>query len=152
MHVFEGDFFQSFFGQLAVDLKTGTSVKTIFRLSPQATVFAIDPFKGRLAIYDPGLSILVTQNLPTFGLPLRATAMVDARNIFDFQSSVSGEDGSLRLTGLSAECFAAAYKFDSRISYKEIDCTDFWFIALCFLHSLQLNVCPNSRIIKQKAE
>jgi hypothetical protein len=100
LHVFESDFFQSFFGQLAADLKTGTSVRTIFRLSPQATVFAIDPFKGRLAIYDPGLSVLVTQNLPTFGLPLRATAMVDARNIFDFQSSVSGDDGSLKLSGL----------------------------------------------------
>lgn len=100
LHVFEGAFFQSVFGQLAVDLKTGTSVKTIFRLSPQATVFAIDPFKGRLAIYDPGLSILVTQNLPTFGLPLRATAILDARNIFDFQTGISGEDGSLKLTGL----------------------------------------------------
>ena len=99
LHVFESDFFQSFFGQLAIDLKTGTSVRTIFRLSPQATVFAIDPFQGRLAIYDPGLSVLVTQDLPTFGLPLRATAMVDARNIFDFQSSVSGEEGTLRLTG-----------------------------------------------------
>jgi hypothetical protein len=100
LHVFESDFFQSFFGQLAADLKTGTSVRTIFRLSPQATVFAIDPFKGRLAIYDPGLSVMVTQELPTFGLPLRATAMVDARNIFDFQSSISGEEGSLRLTAM----------------------------------------------------
>ncbi len=101
LHVFESDFFQSFFGQLAADLKTGTSIRTIFRLSPQATVFAIDPFKGRLAIYDPGLSVLVTQNLPTFGLPLRATAIVDARNIFDFQPSVSGEEGNLKLTGLA---------------------------------------------------
>jgi hypothetical protein len=31
---------------VAADMKTGTSVRTIFRLSPQATVFAIDPFKG----------------------------------------------------------------------------------------------------------
>ncbi len=100
LRVFESDFFQSFFGQLAAELKTGTSVRTIFRLSPQATVFAIDPFKGRLAIYDPGLSVMVTQSLPTFGLPLRATAIVDARNIFDFQSCVSGEEGSLKLTGL----------------------------------------------------
>ncbi len=96
-NVFERDFFQSFFAQLAADLKTGTSVKTIFRLSPQATVFAIDPFKGRLAIYDPGLSVMVTQSLPTFGLPVRAQAMVDARNIFDFQSGVFGEEGSLKL-------------------------------------------------------
>lgn len=96
---FETAIFQSFYGQLAADFKTGTSVKTVFRLSPEATVFAIDPFKGRLAIYDPGLSVLVTQSLPTLGLPFRAEAIVDARNLFDFQGGVSGEEGSLRLTG-----------------------------------------------------
>ncbi|HQZ95238.1 MAG TPA: carboxypeptidase-like regulatory domain-containing protein [Pyrinomonadaceae bacterium] len=95
--LFENDFFQTFFAQLAADLKTGTSVRTIYRLSPQATVFAIDPFKGRLAIYDPGLSVFVTQSLPTLGLPIRAQAIVDARNIFDFQSGVFGEEGGLRL-------------------------------------------------------
>lgn len=96
-NVFENDFFHSFFAQLGADLKTGTSVKTVFRLSPQATVFAIDPFKGRLAIYDPGLSVFITQNLPTFGLPIQAEAIVDGRNLFDFQSGVFGEEGSLRL-------------------------------------------------------
>ncbi|MEP7214311.1 MAG: TonB-dependent receptor [Acidobacteriota bacterium] len=95
--LFHVDLFQSLFGQFEADLKTGTTVKTIFRLSPAATVFAIDPFQGRLAIYDPGLSVLVTQNVPTFGLPFRAEAIVDARNLFDFQSGVNGEDGSLRL-------------------------------------------------------
>ncbi|MDQ3130286.1 MAG: carboxypeptidase regulatory-like domain-containing protein [Acidobacteriota bacterium] len=95
--VFENDFFQTFFGQFNADLKTGTNVKTIFRLSPQATVFAIDPFQGRLAIYDPGLSVLVTQALPNLGLPFRAEAIVDARNLLDFQTGVSGEEGSLRL-------------------------------------------------------
>lgn len=93
--VFENDFFHSFFAELAADLKTGTHVKTILRLSPQATVFAIDPFRGRLAIYDPGLSVLVTQSLPTLGLPIRAQAIVDARNIFDFQSGVFGDEGGL---------------------------------------------------------
>jgi len=97
-NVFENDLFHSFFGQLAADFKTGTSVRTIYRLSPEATVFAIDPFKGRLAIYDPGLSVMVTQNLPTLGLPFTAQAVVDARNIFDFQPGVSGEEGSLRLS------------------------------------------------------
>lgn len=96
---FDEAVFQSFFGQFSADLRTGTSVKTIYRLSPQATVFAIDPFKGRLAIYDPGLSVLVTQNLPTLGLPFRAEAIVDARNMFGFQSGVSGDEGSLRLNG-----------------------------------------------------
>ncbi|MFT3743490.1 MAG: carboxypeptidase-like regulatory domain-containing protein [Pyrinomonadaceae bacterium] len=95
--LFDNDIFQSFFAQLAADLKSGTSVRTIYRLSPQATVFAIDPFKGRLAIYDPGLSVFVTQSLPTLGLPIRAQAIVDARNIFDFQSGIFGEEGSLRL-------------------------------------------------------
>ncbi len=78
-------------------MKTGTQVKTIFRLSPQATVFAIDPFQGRLAIYDPSLSVLVTQSLPNLGLPIRAEAIVDARNLFDFQTNVSNEEGTLQL-------------------------------------------------------
>ena len=95
--VFENDFFQTIIGQLTTDLKTGTQVKTIFRLSPQATVFAIDPFAGRMAIYDPSLSVIVTQSLPNWGLPLRAEAVVDARNLFDFQTSVSSEEGSLQL-------------------------------------------------------
>ncbi len=95
--VFENDLFQTIIGQFTTDLKTGTQIKTIFRLSPQATVFAIDPFQGRLAIYDPGLSVIVTQSLPNWGLPLRAEAIVDARNLFDFQPSVSSEEGTLQL-------------------------------------------------------
>ncbi|MEJ7622431.1 MAG: carboxypeptidase-like regulatory domain-containing protein [Pyrinomonadaceae bacterium] len=95
--IFETDLFHSFFGQVAADLKSGTSVRTVYRLSPDATVFAIDPFKGRLAIYDPGLSVMLTQTLPRFGLPFRAQAMFDARNLFDFQTGVFGEEGSLTL-------------------------------------------------------
>src|SRR5690606_32783009 len=63
--LFENSFFQTFFGQVDADFKTGTNVKAVFRLSPEATIFAIDPFQGRLAIYDPSLSVMVTQNLPT---------------------------------------------------------------------------------------
>ncbi|MBK9214905.1 MAG: carboxypeptidase regulatory-like domain-containing protein [Chloracidobacterium sp.] len=96
---FENDFFQSLYGQITADLGSGTNVRTVYRLSPQATVFAIDPFKGRLAVFDPGLSVYVTQTLPTFGLPFRAEAMVDARNLFDIQSGVTGEENSLRLNG-----------------------------------------------------
>lgn len=95
--VFENALFQTFVGQFNADLKTGTQVKTIFRLSPQATVFAIDPFAGRMAIYDPGLSVLVTQSLPNWGLPIHAQAIVDARNLFDFQPNINNEEGSLRL-------------------------------------------------------
>lgn len=93
----ENDLFQSFFGQFEADFTTGTNVKTIFRFSPEATVFAIDPFQGRLAIYDPSLSVLVTQNLPTLGLPFHAEAVVDARNLFGFYTGVAGENGSLRV-------------------------------------------------------
>ena len=95
--LFVDDFFQSFVGQVNANLSTGTRVKTIFRLSPNATIFAIDPFQGRLAIYDPSLSVLVTQSLPTLGLPIRAEAIIDARNLFDYQTGVNGEEGSLRL-------------------------------------------------------
>lgn len=95
--VFENDFFQTFYGQFNADLRTGTQVKTIFRLSPQATVFAIDPFAGRMAIYDPSLSVKVIQSLPNLGLPFRAQAILDARNLFDYQTGAVGEEGSLRL-------------------------------------------------------
>jgi hypothetical protein len=96
-NVFENAFFQSFAAQLNTDLKTGTRIKTIFRLSPEATIFAIDPFQGRLAIYDPGLSVLITQPLPTLGLPIRAEAVLDAQNILDYQTGINGEQGSLKL-------------------------------------------------------
>lgn len=95
--LFRNDVFQTFFGQFEADLRTGTNVRTIFRLSPQATVFAIDPFRGRLAIYDPSLSVLVTQNLPTLGLPFHAEAVVDARNLFGFTTGVVGDEGVVKL-------------------------------------------------------
>ncbi len=94
---FDKDFFQTFFGELNADLTTGTSVKTIYRLSPKATVFAIDPFQGRLAIYDPGLSVMVTQDLPSWGLPIDAEAVLDARNVFDFQNGISVKDSIMTL-------------------------------------------------------
>jgi len=95
--IFENAFFQTFYGQLDADFGTGTQIRTVFRLSPQATVFAIDPFQGRLAIYDPSLSVKLTQALPNLGLPFRALAIVDARNLFDYQTSVGGSEGSLQL-------------------------------------------------------
>lgn len=95
-NLFESDFFQTFFGQFEADLKTGTQISTVFRLSPQATIFAIDPFQGRVAIYDPNLSVTVTQSLPNLGLPFRAKAILDARNLFDTQPNVNGEEGILR--------------------------------------------------------
>jgi len=85
--MFEDGFFQTAALQLGASLGHGTRVRTVFRFSRQATVFAIDPFAGRLGVYDPSLSIQVTQDLPTFGLPLHAEAIIDARNLLDVQPS-----------------------------------------------------------------
>lgn len=92
--LFSNGFFQTAAFQMGVDLPTGTRVRTVFRFSPGATVFAIDPFAGRLAVYDPSLSIMVTQELPTFGLPVRAEAVIDARNLLDVQASA--DDGETK--------------------------------------------------------
>ncbi|HKR00170.1 MAG TPA: carboxypeptidase-like regulatory domain-containing protein [Pyrinomonadaceae bacterium] len=94
--LFDSGFFQSAAFEMNATLDTGTRVRTVFRFSPRATVFAIDPFAGRLAVYDPSLSILVTQELPTFGLPVRAQAVFDARNLLDAQTST--EDGETFMT------------------------------------------------------
>jgi|RhiMetdeSRZDD1v2_1073273.scaffolds.fasta_scaffold35624_6 carboxypeptidase family protein len=96
--LFDNGFFNSVAVQLAGDWSTGTHVQTVFRFSPDATVFAIDPFAGQLAVYDPSLSIQVTQDLPTFGLPLRAQAVVDARNLLDVQTTTSNGE-TLLLVG-----------------------------------------------------
>jgi hypothetical protein len=92
--LFRAAFFQTAAAQLDASVLEGTSVRTILRFSPSAAVFAIDPFAGRLAVYDPSLSILVTQELPNFGLPVRAEATVDARNLFDALTRAEEADGS----------------------------------------------------------
>jgi hypothetical protein len=95
--LFDNGFFQTMALQVAGDWSRGTHVQTVFRFSPQATVFAIDPFAGRLAVYDPSLSIQVSQDLPTFGLPVRAQAIIDARNLFDIQSRTTNGGTLLQL-------------------------------------------------------
>lgn len=90
--LFENGLFQTAAFEMSANLDTGTRVRTIFRFSPRATVFAIDPFAGRLAVYDPSLSILITQELPTFGLPVRAQAVIDARNLLDTQTSTEDSE------------------------------------------------------------
>ncbi len=98
--IFESGFFQSAALQLDAELNNTTNIRTILRFSPNATVFAIDPFAGRLAVYDPSLSIQVTKELPSFGLPVRAQAVIDARNILDLQaSSENGETITLISNG-----------------------------------------------------
>lgn len=96
--IFESGFFQTAAFQLGADLGRGTNIRTVLRFSPNATVFAIDPFAGRLAVYDPSLSVQVTQELPSFGLPVRAEAVLDARNLLDIQPSA--DNGEI-LTQLS---------------------------------------------------
>jgi hypothetical protein len=75
-------------------------IHTVLRFSPQATVFAIDPLAGRLAVYDPSLSILLTQELPTFGLPVRAEAIVDARNLLDAATGTDDGKNEISLTAM----------------------------------------------------
>ena len=91
--MFESGYFQTGALQLAAGFSTGTQVRTVLRFSPEATVFAIDPFAGRLGVYDPSLSIQVTQELPSFGLPVRAEAILDARNLLD--ATTSSENGEI---------------------------------------------------------
>jgi hypothetical protein len=95
--VFKGGFFQVATAKLDLDFthETGTRVSTVIRLSPSAVVFAIDPFAGRMSVYDPNINIYVTQDLPNFGLPLRWQALVDVRNLLDQSSGV--EDGMFQL-------------------------------------------------------
>jgi hypothetical protein len=85
--LFENALFQTGALQLGAGFRSGTQVRTVFRFSPEATVFAIDPFAGRLGVYDPSLSIQVTQDLPSFGLPVQAEAILDARNLLDAQTA-----------------------------------------------------------------
>ena len=90
--LFESGLFQTAALQLNGGFRTGTQVRTVLRFSPEATVFAIDPFAGRLGVYDPSLSIQVTQDLPSFGLPVRAEAILEGRNLLDAQAgSENGE-------------------------------------------------------------
>ena len=91
--MFANAFFQTAALQLSGGFSSGTHVRTVLRFSPNATVFAIDPFAGRLGVYDPSLSIQVTQDLPSFGLPVRAEAILDARNLLDAQAA--GENGEI---------------------------------------------------------
>ena len=90
--IFESGLFQTAALQLGGGFGTGTNIRTVLRFSPNATVFAIDPFAGRLAVYDPSLSIQVTQELPSFGLPVRAEAVLDARNLLDFQANTDNAE------------------------------------------------------------
>ncbi|MDQ4123965.1 MAG: carboxypeptidase-like regulatory domain-containing protein [Acidobacteriota bacterium] len=95
--LFDDALFQTFAAQVSANFDTGTEVRAVYRVSPRGAVFAIDPFAGRMAFYDPSLSLLVTQKLPTLGLPVRAKAMFDARNLLDVQTATANGETALRL-------------------------------------------------------
>lgn len=101
--LFNNGFFQVATAKLDLDFahKTGTRVSTVVRLSPAAVVFAIDPFAGRMSVYDPNINIYVTQELPSFGLPLRWEALVDVRNLLN--QSLGVEDGTAQIVAARAQ-------------------------------------------------
>ncbi len=98
--LFTSGFFQVASAKLDLDLteQTGTRISTVVRLSPSAVVFAIDPFAGRMSVYDPNINIYVTQDLPSFGLPLRWQAIIDIRNLLDQINGV--EDSTAQIIAL----------------------------------------------------
>jgi hypothetical protein len=100
--LFTGGFFQVATAKLDLDFteQTGTRISTVIRLSPSAVVFAIDPFAGRMSVYDPNINVYVTQELPNFGLPGRWEALVDVRNLLN--QALGVEDGGLQLARAGA--------------------------------------------------
>jgi hypothetical protein len=90
-------YFQVATAKLDLDFthRSGTRISTVVRLSPQAVVFAIDPFAGQMSVYDPNINIYVTQELPNLGLPFRWQALVDIRNLLNQSTGI--DDGSVQL-------------------------------------------------------
>ncbi|HSB07959.1 MAG TPA: carboxypeptidase-like regulatory domain-containing protein [Blastocatellia bacterium] len=71
---------------------TGTRVSTVIRLAPGQAVFAIDPFQGQLSTFDPNVSVSLTQVLPSVSfIPGQWAAVVDLRNLFDQQTSITDD-------------------------------------------------------------
>lgn len=98
--IFRNAYFHTGAAQVDTDFETGTQVQAVVRFSSEATVFAVDPFAGQLAVYDPSLSILIAQELPNFGLPLRLKAIVDARNLLDLGALSEDGDTSVLVSAM----------------------------------------------------
>ena len=96
-NLFSNHNFQVASAKLDLDLthRTGTRISTVVRLSPSAVIFAIDPFAGKMGVYDPNLSIYVTQALPNFGLPVKCQALIDMRNLLNQMNGVENENVQL---------------------------------------------------------
>ena len=92
-HLFRNARFQVFSAKVDANfVNTGTRVSTVLRVAPSQAVFAIDPFQGQVATYDPNLSVMMTQELPSLGfLPGQWQAIIDLRNLFDQQGVIGDE-------------------------------------------------------------
>jgi hypothetical protein len=92
-HLFTNSAFQIISAKINANfISTGTRVSTVLRFAPARAVFAIDPFEGQIATFDPNISISLNQALPSFGfLPGQLEALVDVRNLLDQQVSVADD-------------------------------------------------------------
>jgi hypothetical protein len=96
-NLFSNEMFHVFSAKVDANfVSTGTRVSTVLRLAPEQAVFAIDPFQGQIATYDPNVSVSLSQEIPDFGfLPGHWEAIVDLRNLLDQQASISDERSEL---------------------------------------------------------
>jgi hypothetical protein len=92
-NMFTNDSFHVFTAKVDANfIRTGTRVSTVLRLAPGQAVFAIDPFQGQIATYDPNISVSLAQELPSLGfIPGQWQAVVDLRNLLDQQTSIGDE-------------------------------------------------------------
>jgi hypothetical protein len=104
--LFKDDYFQVLSIALNAQFTpTRTRISTVYRRGSQGALFAIDPFYGQLDVFDPSLSVAITQDLPELGLlPGDWQATVDARNLFDQQDHVCA-DGQARLLSQNQRSF-----------------------------------------------
>jgi hypothetical protein len=92
-NLFENSLFHVFSARVSANfIRTGTRVSTILRFAPAQAVFAIDPFQGQMANYDPNFSVSFAQELPSPGfIPGQWEAVIDLRNLLDQQASVADD-------------------------------------------------------------
>ena len=92
-NMFKNAAFQVFSAKVDANfVRSGTHISTVLRVAPSRAVLAIDPFQGQVGTYDPNVSVLFTQDLPSLGfLPGQWQAVVDLRNLFDQQGVISDE-------------------------------------------------------------
>jgi hypothetical protein len=92
-HVFTNSAFQIVSAKINANfISTGTQISTVLRIAPSRAVFAIDPFEGQIATFDPNISISLSQALPSLGfLPGQLEALIDVRNLLDQQTSVADD-------------------------------------------------------------